>query len=71
MGSMVIDEFSQSVRAWDQSRHVHFTSATYGSCAAHGKTIEQAVTKLKELQGKSQPGFQCTTSCPEYWMDFY
>lgn len=70
MSSMVIDEFSTSVRAWDQSRHVHFSRATHGSCAAHGKTVEQAVTKLKELREKSRPGFHCTQSCPDYVWGF-
>lgn len=68
---MIIDRFGNSYRAWDQSRHVHFSSATHGSCAAHGKTLVEAVANLEKLIEKSQPGFYCTRSCPDYKDDLY
>lgn len=68
---MVIDKFGNSYRAWDQSRHVHFTSASHGSCAAHGKTLVQAVEKLEKLVERSRPGSHCTRACPDYEDDLY
>lgn len=70
-GRITIDKFSTTYRAWDQTRHVHFSSASHGSCAAQGTTLDEAVANLEKLVKKSRPGFHCTYSCPDYVNDLY
>lgn len=68
--SILLDQFSNSWRAWDQGRHVH-SKHGYGSCAAHAPTPEEAIAKVNEMIKRSRPGLSCDQNCPEYSWDFY